>query len=224
MRSFGGALGSAWWRRCSSGRLCRLTLTPGPRTGRRPRPGGGARRSTLDLEDLAEEVEAGAEADLNMVRSQVRRIIEHLLKLEFAPSMPPRGDSAPLGRAGPRRGRGPHHGEHVSGRGGPRQAVRARPARCRPGAGKEAARKRCCRCPWFLDQIVSPDWYPQNATASSTTSRTTPKLDGPEGPGPLSFGAVALTTPVASVAHVLGRAERAKESAPILSRIAERAW
>src|SRR5918994_4701875 len=46
--------------------------------------------STLDLENLAEEVESLGRSDLNTVRSQVRRIIEHLLKLEFSPSAQPR--------------------------------------------------------------------------------------------------------------------------------------
>jgi hypothetical protein len=48
--------------------------------------------STLDLENLAEEVESLGRSDLNTVRSQVRRILEHLLKLEFSPSTPPRDD------------------------------------------------------------------------------------------------------------------------------------
>ena len=48
--------------------------------------------SKLDLENLAEEVESLGRSDLNAVRSQVRRIVEHLLKLEFSPSIPPRDD------------------------------------------------------------------------------------------------------------------------------------
>jgi hypothetical protein len=48
--------------------------------------------STLDLENLAEEVESLGRSDLNAVRSQVRRIIEHLLKLEFSPSAAARAD------------------------------------------------------------------------------------------------------------------------------------
>jgi hypothetical protein len=41
--------------------------------------------STLDLENLAEEVESLGRSDLNTVRRQVQRIIEHLLKLEHRP-------------------------------------------------------------------------------------------------------------------------------------------
>ena len=48
--------------------------------------------STLDLENLAEEVESLGRSELNTVRSQVRRIIEHLLKLEVSPSAEPRAD------------------------------------------------------------------------------------------------------------------------------------
>ena len=50
--------------------------------------------SKVDLENLAEEVESLGRSDLNAVRSQVRRIVEHLLKLEFSPSIPPRDDMA----------------------------------------------------------------------------------------------------------------------------------
>jgi hypothetical protein len=48
--------------------------------------------SRLDFENLAEEVESLGRSDLNTVRSQVRRIIEHLLKLEYSPSSEPRLD------------------------------------------------------------------------------------------------------------------------------------
>jgi hypothetical protein len=48
--------------------------------------------SKLDLENLAEEVESLGRSDLNTVRSQVRRIIEHLLKLEYSPASEPRID------------------------------------------------------------------------------------------------------------------------------------
>jgi len=44
----------------------------------------------LDLENLAEEVESLGRSDLATVRSQLRRIIEHLLKLEYSPAPEPR--------------------------------------------------------------------------------------------------------------------------------------
>src|SRR5918994_2393443 len=46
--------------------------------------------SPLDLENLAEEVESLGQSELNTVRSQVRRIIEDLLKLEYSPAADPR--------------------------------------------------------------------------------------------------------------------------------------
>ena len=48
--------------------------------------------SPLDLANLAEEVEDLGKGERDAVRSQVRRIIEHLLKLEFSPAAEPRGD------------------------------------------------------------------------------------------------------------------------------------
>jgi hypothetical protein len=40
--------------------------------------------SSLDLRNLAEEVESLGRSDLNTVRRQIQRVMEHLLKLEFA--------------------------------------------------------------------------------------------------------------------------------------------
>ena len=44
----------------------------------------------LDLENLAEEVESLGRSDLRRVKSQLRRIIEHLLKRQFSPAAEPR--------------------------------------------------------------------------------------------------------------------------------------
>jgi hypothetical protein len=46
--------------------------------------------STLDLENLAEEIESLGRGDWRVARSQVQRVIEHLLKLEFSPVQEPR--------------------------------------------------------------------------------------------------------------------------------------
>jgi hypothetical protein len=123
--------------------------------------------STLDLENLAEEVESLGRSDLNTVRSQVRRIIEHLLKLEFSPSTPPRDDwrhsiaqardevedhitasmrpdvAAELGKLF---GRGRRDAAMGLRRHGEREAAQALPS----------------TCPYSLDQIVSHDWVPRN--------------------------------------------------------------
>jgi hypothetical protein len=46
----------------------------------------------LDREHLAEEVEDLGKSERDAVRSQIRRIIEHLLKLEYSPADDPRFD------------------------------------------------------------------------------------------------------------------------------------
>ncbi len=123
--------------------------------------------STLDLENLAEEVESLGRSELNMVRSQVRRIIEHLLKLEYSPSKPPRADwrysivqardevedhltasmrpdvEAELGKLF---GRGRRDAALGLDKHGEREAAKALPT----------------VCSYSLDEIVSHDWYPLN--------------------------------------------------------------
>jgi hypothetical protein len=46
----------------------------------------------LDRERVAEEIEDLGKSERDTVRSQVRRIIEHLLKLEYSPAVDPRFD------------------------------------------------------------------------------------------------------------------------------------
>jgi hypothetical protein len=46
----------------------------------------------LDRENLAEEVEDLGKSERNAVRSQIVRILEHLLKLEYSPAGDPRFD------------------------------------------------------------------------------------------------------------------------------------
>ena len=46
----------------------------------------------FDREHVAEEIEDLGESERDAVRSQIRRIIEHLLKLAFSPAEPPRFD------------------------------------------------------------------------------------------------------------------------------------
>ncbi|HEV2101017.1 MAG TPA: DUF29 domain-containing protein, partial [Stellaceae bacterium] len=46
----------------------------------------------FDREHVAEEIEDLGKSERDAVRSQIRRIIEHLLKLAYAPAEPPRFD------------------------------------------------------------------------------------------------------------------------------------
>ena len=123
--------------------------------------------SSLDLENLAEEVESLGRSDLNMVRSQVRRIIEHLLKLEFPPSAAPRADwrySVAQARD--------EVEDHITASMRPDVAAdlaklfgRARRDAAlglRRHGEHEAAKALPTSCPYSLDQIVSQDWYPTN--------------------------------------------------------------
>jgi hypothetical protein len=123
--------------------------------------------SPLDLENLAEEVERLGRSDLATVRSQLRRIIEHLLKLEHSPTAAPRfgwresvieardviadvitatlGCDAEAGLAK----------TYQQGRRRADVALRSH------GEG-EAADALPSDCPYSFDQIVSQDWYPRN--------------------------------------------------------------
>ena len=123
--------------------------------------------STLDLENLAEEVESLGRSDLNTVRSQVRRIIEHLLKLEFSPSAPPRADwrySVAQARD--------EVEDHITAGMYPDVAADLAKlfGRARRDAAlglakqgeSDAAQALPTTCAYSLDQIVSHDWLPVN--------------------------------------------------------------
>ena len=120
----------------------------------------------LDLPHLAEEIEDLGKNVRNLCRNQVRRIIEHLLKLQCSPAAAPRNDwKASIVEA--------------------RQELRDNltatierdladtlptlfaDARRRAVLGMErhgeanAAKSMPRRCPWALDSILRDDWYPE---------------------------------------------------------------
>jgi hypothetical protein len=119
----------------------------------------------LDLEHLAEEVESLGLSDLRRVRSQVRRIIEHLLKLEHSPSKEPRGTwresvldaRVDIGDVMTRTLRNELEAEFGS---------LYAPARKRAAMGlvdhgeREAADALPAECPYSLDDVMGDDWYP----------------------------------------------------------------
>jgi Domain of unknown function DUF29 len=123
--------------------------------------------TTLDLENLAKEVESLGRSDLNTMRSRVRRIIEQLLKLEYSPTAQPRlewRDSVDEARE--------EIEDHITASMLPDVAAdldklfgRARRAAAsgliRHGE-REAARTLPTSCPYGLEQIVEQDWYPIN--------------------------------------------------------------
>ena len=123
--------------------------------------------TTLDLANLAEEVESLGTSQLSGVKSQVRRVIEHLLKLEYSPGAKPRGGwrrtileardeisddlTAALRR----------DAEAALGLLYEQSRRRARAALNEHG-DRDAAKSLPATCPYSFDQIVSHDWYPAN--------------------------------------------------------------
>jgi len=121
----------------------------------------------LDLLHLAEEVEDLGTAARNTVRSQLQRIIEHALKLEYSPAAEPRAgwlnsiDDArgaienaitPAIRAEVQQGL---------------QDLYARPrrkaARDLAAQGeKDAARALPQDCPYGFDELLADEWWPAN--------------------------------------------------------------
>jgi hypothetical protein len=123
--------------------------------------------STLDLANLAEEVESLGRRDLATVRSQLRRIIEHLLKLEHSPAADPRfgwresvieaRDVIPdvITATLRREVEAELEKTYQQGR------RRAEAALMRHGE-REAAQALPPACPYSFDQIVGQEWYPAN--------------------------------------------------------------
>jgi hypothetical protein len=120
----------------------------------------------LDRENLAEEIEDLGKSARNAVRSQVRRIIEHLLKLGYSPAEEPRHSwmrSISEARASLRDEISPTLRGDAEGvlpilyRDGRRQAVLG----LQEHGEHEAAARLPTECPYTLDQIMTDEWYPQ---------------------------------------------------------------
>src|ERR671910_1039470 len=121
--------------------------------------------STLDLENLAEEIESLGRSDWRAARSQVQRVVEHLLKLEFSPAREPRSewvDSIDQARdeladlLTPVLRREIEDDLVTAFERGKREATKG----LRRDGEREAAKALPAACPYSLDQIVSHGWYP----------------------------------------------------------------
>ncbi len=130
----------------------------------------------FDREHVAEEIEDLGKSERNAVRSEIRRIIEHLLKLQYSPASDPRADwmvsiigaraeleerlSATLRRdteaALPRLYRSARKQAEL----GLRRYTESGAAASLPEA-----------CPYTLDQILADDWYPEPPDAASRQMR-----------------------------------------------------
>ena len=120
----------------------------------------------FDREHVAEEIEDLGKSVLNAVRSQVRRIIEHFLKLQFSPARDPRYGwmgSIVDGRQEIEdkitRTMRPEIERDLARlyRDGKKRAVLAM-----TGHGEaEATTRLPDACPYTFDQILEEDWYPE---------------------------------------------------------------
>ena len=121
----------------------------------------------LDLGHLAEEVEELGMQVRNAVRSQLERVIEHLLKLEHSPSVEPRSgwtNSVDDGRARIEDATTPTICRETE----PSLPILYRRARRRVARDltahgeKEAARALPADCPYAFDDLIADDWWPMN--------------------------------------------------------------
>lgn len=121
----------------------------------------------LDLEHLAEEVEGLGTDQYAAVASQMQRLIEHLLKLEFSPSAMPRRQwrvsvrsaRAEIRRRWSRTVRNLIEDEMDEIYADAREAAAAALA----DYGEiEAARSLPAACPYTLDQLLDRSWLPAN--------------------------------------------------------------
>ena len=121
----------------------------------------------LDLEHLAEEVDELGMQARNAVRSQLERVIEHLLKLEYSPSAEPRSgwtNSVDDARARIEDTMTPTiHRETERALSILYRRARRRVARDLVAQGeKEAARALPADCPYGFDDLIADEWWPAN--------------------------------------------------------------
>jgi hypothetical protein len=119
----------------------------------------------FDRENLAEEIEDLGRSERDAVRSQIRRIIEHLLKLAYSPTQQPRFDwmasiaeaRAALGdKISPTLRRDAEAMLPRLYRDGRRQAELG----LRAYGEAQAVAALPQTCPYPLDDICREDWYP----------------------------------------------------------------
>jgi len=120
----------------------------------------------FDRENVAEEIETVGRNERDAVRSEVRRILEHFLKLEHSPAIDPRSDwmvSIANARAELEEKLSAALRQDVEAA-LPRLYERAKSV-ARAGLIKygesNAAVKFPAACPYTLDQILADDWYPE---------------------------------------------------------------
>ena len=123
--------------------------------------------SPLDLEHLAEEVEELGMQARNAVRTQLQRILEHALKLEYSPAAEPRAgwlNSVDDARGEVEAAITPAIRAEVEPM-LPKLFIRARRKAARDLAAqgeKDAARALPADCPYAFDDLIAEEWWPVN--------------------------------------------------------------
>jgi hypothetical protein len=119
----------------------------------------------FDREHVVEEIEDLGKSERDAVRSQIRRIVEHFLKLAYSPSEQPRIDwmetiddaretlSDKLSTTLRRDAEASLEALYTEGR---RRAARG----LRRHGEHDAGDRLPPTCPWSLDEICREDWYP----------------------------------------------------------------
>ncbi|UEM20473.1 DUF29 domain-containing protein [Skermanella mucosa] len=120
----------------------------------------------LDLDHLIEEIEDLGGSDLAAVESHLVRVVEHLLKLEHSPARNPRDgweDSVDTHRALTERriARSKSLVRRIDLDGIYRTARRLAAKSLQRHDGLDPA-VLPTECPYTLDQILDPDWLPEN--------------------------------------------------------------
>jgi hypothetical protein len=119
----------------------------------------------FDREHVAEEIEDLGKSERDAVRSQIRRIIEHLLKLGYSPAEQPRfgwlesiddARETLSDKLTPTLGRDAEEGLEQLYAEGRRRAVRALRRHGEPDAADALPQA----CPYSFDDICREDWYP----------------------------------------------------------------
>ncbi len=129
----------------------------------------GTRDNRFDREHLAEEIEDLGRSERDAVRSQVRRILVHLLKLGYSPAREPRFDwtgSIIDARAALDDKLSPTLRRDLE------EALIRLYAVARKQAAvdllkygeREAAGSLPSECPYTIDRILAEDWYPEPAS------------------------------------------------------------
>jgi hypothetical protein len=130
------------------------------------------RDNRFDRDHLAEEIEDLGKSERDAVRSQVRRIILHFLKLTYSPARDPRAewmDSIDDARAEIDDKLAPSLRRDIEAA-LPRlyTVTRKRVIRDLGKYGEQAAVQSVpAECPYTVEQILAEDWYPEPATQTN---------------------------------------------------------